>query len=304
MLAVVLLCGPVQALDRALLVGIEHYRDPDIAPLAGVGMDLQTMRAVAGWLGYTQVTVLRDRQAGLASLRRQFAQLREQAGPRDRVLIYFSGHGIRIHDDSGDEQDDGRDEALALYDFRVDAQDRVRGVLVDDELGKWIGELRAGSVLVLIDACHSGSATKAGDLFAKGPALQAKGLTWFDDLHLGERLSDWWRDPAADGDAVVIGASADYEVAYSSPQGSVFTLALAHALIDAARRGQTVTPALLRAEGERYIRERLPVVNRFRPQISGAKERRRAALPVQLPPGRDATLREIARRSAAFRVTR
>lgn len=95
----------------------------------------------------------------------------------DVVYFHFSGHGQQIADDDGDEYLDGLDEALVPFDapirpFVTDS----RGIVVpydgkkhlrDDDLGKKLIEIRrklgpGGNVLVVIDACHSGTSTRGG----------------------------------------------------------------------------------------------------------------------------------------------
>lgn len=93
----------------------------------------------------------------------------------DVVYFHFSGHGQQVADNDGDELD-GLDEALVPVD--APARNRMRNPttgewdyyngdkhLRDDDLGKILDELRIklgpkGNVMVVIDACHSGTATR------------------------------------------------------------------------------------------------------------------------------------------------
>ncbi len=76
------------------------------------------------------------------------AQLASQAGQEDVVLIFYSGHGQQQPDeDSGPARElDGLDETLVLYD----------GSLTDDEVVRAIDAIGAGTIILAIDACHSG----------------------------------------------------------------------------------------------------------------------------------------------------
>ena len=85
----------------------------------------------------------------------------------DVVYIQFSGHGQRVTDLNGDE-DDGYDEAWIPYDAK---KKYVAGVyeggnhLIDDELYDFFIRMRAilgnkGKLVVVTDACHSGSVTR------------------------------------------------------------------------------------------------------------------------------------------------
>ncbi len=76
------------------------------------------------------------------------AQIASQAGPEDVVLIFYSGHGQQQPDeDNGPARElDGLDETLVLYD----------GSLTDDEVVRAIDAIGAGTIILAIDACHSG----------------------------------------------------------------------------------------------------------------------------------------------------
>lgn len=81
----------------------------------------------------------------------------------DLFLMFFSGHGNTTPDLSGDEDNRGnaRDETLCLYDNQI----------LDDELySLWQAFAPGVRVVVLTDACHSGSVLRGGedDLTAKG----------------------------------------------------------------------------------------------------------------------------------------
>lgn len=70
------------------------------------------------------------------------------------LVIQYSGHGTQVRDTSGDEVD-GYDEALYLHD----------GVLVDDEFHALLLNIPANAlVVVLLDSCFSGTATKAAGI--------------------------------------------------------------------------------------------------------------------------------------------
>ena len=85
----------------------------------------------------------------------------------DIALLALSGHGQQTTDESGDEID-GLDEAFVPIDSPKDyVQGEYEGanLLRDDELGVLLQQLRRklgkdGQLIVLIDACHSGTSTR------------------------------------------------------------------------------------------------------------------------------------------------
>lgn len=69
----------------------------------------------------------------------------------DEVIIYWTGHGARCSDTSGDEKD-GYDETLVLYDSK---RDDPQTQLIDDDFGRWVQNLSGRKVLFILDSCHS-----------------------------------------------------------------------------------------------------------------------------------------------------
>lgn len=94
-------------------------------------------------------------------------QLVAKAKPGDIAIFHFSGHGQQAADDNNDEVD-GYDEAIVPFDSPKHYQSGVYegGKLIrDEELGSILNDLRSklgpqGHLLTLIDACHSGTATR------------------------------------------------------------------------------------------------------------------------------------------------
>jgi len=88
----------------------------------------------------------------------------------DVVLFHFSGHGQQIIDINNDEAD-GYDEALVCYNAEAYWEEEgYKGEehFTDDDLSKLLNELRIkigskGSVLVMIDACYSGTISRGNE---------------------------------------------------------------------------------------------------------------------------------------------
>ena len=113
------------------------------------------------------ITVLVNGQATKAAIRDAFSGLLAVVAPGDVVYVHFSGHGQQVVDTDGDEED-GLDEAFVPIDA---GRKYVKGVyegenhILDDELNLWLAELkgavgRAGRVMFVMDACHSGDSTR------------------------------------------------------------------------------------------------------------------------------------------------
>lgn len=116
----------------------------------------------------SNITTLIDNQATKQGIENAFTALAKRIKKGDIVVIHYSGHGQQIFDDNGDEVD-GLDEAIVPYDAFVKYTNNYKGEkhLRDDELGNIIANFRNklgenGQLLVILDSCHSGSATRGG----------------------------------------------------------------------------------------------------------------------------------------------
>jgi len=142
-----------------LFIGIGHYMDRRIRCLSATSNDAAGLHEVmmkrceldAGYL-------LADEQATLTNIRHAISvTLAEQTGPGDVVFIFWSGMGTRCAEESGDEEEDGFDEALVPYDGVLDNLDTIRSTMViDDVLARWLQELDGRKVILMLDACHAG----------------------------------------------------------------------------------------------------------------------------------------------------
>ena len=109
---------PVNAENRALLIGLGQYERKEFN-LPGVNTDIEGIKRVCVLLGYkpNQIKTLQNSQATLAGIQKAIQEwLIDGVTKEDKVLFYFSGHGTRIKDQNGDEED-GMDEILTTYDF-------------------------------------------------------------------------------------------------------------------------------------------------------------------------------------------
>lgn len=118
----------------------------------------------------SDIIVLANSDATRKAIEEAFERLEESVSAGDIVYIHFSGHGQQVTDIDGDEPD-GLDEAFIPYDAgKVYSCGVYEGEnhIIDDDLNVWLSELKAavgrnGMVLVSIDACHSGDATRGND---------------------------------------------------------------------------------------------------------------------------------------------
>lgn len=146
---------------RALLIGINQYKA--VPKLQGSLNDIDTMRQIllTRW-GFSekQITVVTDGGATRAGILAALDRLVRETGPNDTVYVHYSGHGSQVEDLNGDEADDHLDETLVPQDGRSGNIPDI----TDDELDAIFAKMRAKKALIVLDSCHSGTATRSLDI--------------------------------------------------------------------------------------------------------------------------------------------
>jgi len=284
---------PSLAADRALLVGVGDFLDPRIGDLPGIELDLEIMTEVAGTLDFApdHTRVLFDGDAATANVEREIRSwLIDGTGPGDRVLLYISTHGTRVPDTNRDESD-AADEVLLMRDSRVvrrgDLPPTIEPVLLDDHISTLLDEMSDREVLVLVDACHSGTVTKGLHLGTETLQTRSLGTQQVVEkffFYPGMPVTGKDLGPAIDtgtdrrsmANYVAISAAQDDEKSLASPQGSYFTLGLLEGVKQAAEQGRSLTPKALSEFAGEYIRSQLEETGHnsrlFHPNLTGGAE--------------------------------
>jgi hypothetical protein len=269
--------------NRALLIGVGEYQS-GIRSLPGIPADLNNMRRAAALMGYRkdQIKVLENDAATYDGIRQAIhSHLVQGVTAEDRVLFYFSGHGSYVKDQNGDEAD-GVDEALVPYDASVlypDSVPQQQAFVIDDELNQWLSQIPSQQLMVLIDACHSGSATRnVKQHVIDGVAYVAK-FHDYPGMAKPERFGDTREmtpfsalDQQQSARWVGLSASADHEDAQATVQGSFFTRGLLAHLEQQSQRQSSVTPKGLRAGIDAYIKAEVPEGLWHTPQLSSSEQ--------------------------------
>jgi len=212
------------ATKRTLLVGISDYgnamEDPDKwANISGAN-DVQLLSPLFSEHGYT-VTSLVDSLATHANITKALEQLAQDSNNGDKVYIHFSMHGQPFEDLNGDEED-GWDEALIPVDAQMQYSEGVydgKNHLLDDELEIYFNDIRGkigpnGHLYVILDACHSGTASRGDDDHIRGTR---EGFTRSGKEYNPDRTketNDYFTIDTADGQSpvTIIEACRSYQV--------------------------------------------------------------------------------------------
>ncbi|NJR78881.1 hypothetical protein HBH26_09810 [Sphingomonas sp. 36D10-4-7] len=156
------LVSPVAAETRALLVGVWKFESPMLKDLAGPEHDLAAMETLVRAEGARDVTVLRNDQVSRTTVETAIHALGLRSKPGDWIVLYYSGHGAEADAAVRGTRDGDRDQFLPLA--RFDPADPER-YIVDKDFYAWLSRYVPGSVKVLMmaDACHSGTLNRSAD---------------------------------------------------------------------------------------------------------------------------------------------
>lgn len=158
---------------RALVIGLGQQEDKEWNKINGD----KDVPYVLGYLknaGFKSITTLINQKATKAGIVAGFKKMVSVSKPGDIVYVHYSGHGQQMTDIHNDEAD-GLDECWIPYDaYRFAcAKDHGEKHLTDDEINFYLNAIRKkvgnkGKILVAIDACHSGDATRGEEEVVRG----------------------------------------------------------------------------------------------------------------------------------------
>jgi hypothetical protein len=150
-----------QMTKRALCIGINDYPGTDF-DLSGCVNDAHDWARALTQRGFSVQKMFNNKATG-TQLRHAIQSLVTGAEKGDSLVIQYSGHGSFVPDLDGDEPD-GNDECLCPYDVGTN------GPITDDELHALFAHATKGvKVLMISDACHSGTLTRFAPMITPTP---------------------------------------------------------------------------------------------------------------------------------------
>lgn len=166
----------------ALLVGASKYPSLDSRlQLEGPVNDVELMRHVlTNRFGAKAKNICRlsdaddaDAAPTFDNIEREIMRIAAQARRGDHVLIYLAGHGTQAPDSRSEPDEvDGLDELFLPRDVGVwnGRSGQVANAISDDRLGDWLTRIRHSGafVLLVVDACHSGTVSRSDGPVARG----------------------------------------------------------------------------------------------------------------------------------------
>lgn len=266
---------PAHAASKALLIGVGKYTLPN-NDLPGIDLDIENMKHVAKVMGFApgDTKVLFDEQATYAAVKSTLATwLRDGVGPNDRVLIYFSGHGTRVHDPRPNSPS-GIDDALVMHDVKtakIDGHGTLTNVLLGYEFGEALAAIPSKHILVLVDACHSGTATRTLALGNRRLGEGSATIKFLNYPGAPTGKTRGIRPHVGTENYAAVSAARDDEYAIATEHGGLFTLAVLDSIDEASRGGKRPTVADLRNSTTAYIEKHTDEQSRHHPVADGNK---------------------------------
>lgn len=193
---------------RALVIGIDNYRNPQAAPpLDGALADAHDLVGAMRSGGVRDLTMLLDQEATRSAVETALVGLAQRAQPDDLVLITFAGHGAREPERITGSEPDRMDEVFLLWGFDTSGPGTLERI-IDDEMNVWLGRIAktGAQTLFLTDSCFGGGLTKAMD--PRGRGLKTRGLKRVDRPEL-VRSGTYYIDPRQDRLAPAAGIPTD-----------------------------------------------------------------------------------------------
>ena len=157
---------------RALVICVSEQEDKSWGAINAKN-DLDYVEKILEGSGYAgDMSIVAGKNATKPGILAAFDSLTCRCRPGDLVYIHFSGHGQRMLDVDGDESrrnvKDKYDESWIPYDAYMECCENDKGEkhLSDDEIAILLAGIKkvvgvSGQILVVVDACHSGGATRS-----------------------------------------------------------------------------------------------------------------------------------------------
>ncbi len=294
-----------RAESRALLIGINEY--VAVPDLRGALNDIELVRGILiDRFGFaaSDIEMIVDDDATREGILLGLDRLAERTNPGDIVYLHYSGHGSQVADFDGDEAD-GRDETLIAQDGRTPGVPDI----TDDELGDKLAAIPAETLVVVLDSCHSGTATRSLGALSVGTdllgGLRPRFVPADDrlDLYRGLRR-DGTRTrsvvPLATSGHVLLTGAAFNEEALDGPVDSKLHGLFSYALAQTLRRSAPdATPSQVFSQvGREFerIRAQLSLRKMPNPQLEAEADRLEAPLfPAPSTPAPGAPPADLAR---------
>lgn len=243
--------APLFTEGHALLIGVSAYHNlRRLGKTTSDAKDLYALLTDPACAGYppTNVALLLDEQVTKAAISDKLDWLACRAGPEDTVAIFFSGHGA--------QRVGGFEPGEYLCPVEADWYNLRSTAISTDEFTNALRAIRAGRVVVFLDACHSGG---VGEPKEAAPQVKA-GLS-----------EDTYARLAEGRGRVIVASCRPDEVSWELPEmrNGLFT----HYLLEALRGAAVSADGTVRIfDLFDYVSQRVPQHKPQHPLFKGEME--------------------------------
>jgi hypothetical protein len=218
---------------KALCVGINDYPGTN-NDLRGCVNDAKIWGQLLNSNYGFNVKSLFDSQVKHSVFTEMFGNYVSDSKSGDSIVITFSGHGTNVPDLSGDE-DDGRDEALCLYD----------GLLIDDAIRDTLKNLNPEAKLTIIsDSCHSGTVTRSFlSMMNKNDHPHPRYMPFEDSVNSfsSHKKAKKIFKPEEDMNEILISGCLPHEYSYDARIGGQFRGAMSYYAVEILKKYPSIT---------------------------------------------------------------
>ncbi len=291
--------------DRALIIGLSKYLDPALfsprpasldVPTVDLDIEMATKIALKSGVQNKHIRILKNEDATAWMIKDAIKNwLIGETQPDDRLFLFYSGHGVKAYDESGDEED-YLDEALLAYDAFFAKQEtgrQLRGVVLDDDLYKLFQLAPDTKKYVFIDACFGAGLFRGFEdaglkgvyneyAFKRAKLKSEQYSREFEEYRKNATIQSdatrsWSRRsrkvPVKEEFAPIAGlvfltAAGEKEKAWHSDNGGLFTRAVFSGIVENTIEG-LVTPISLKDFATEYIQNNAGLKHIQRPQLQG-----------------------------------
>lgn len=174
----VLFSSPSYAENKAILIGISQYSDPDMNDLAYADEDVKAFHSVlVDFAGYkpSDIAMLLNSRATKKEISDAIvnAVKKSQKQPLNHFILMFAGHGVPAN-----IQSSKTNSFLAPHDAEINQffYEGESGIISNETfinrawLVKQLSSIKAKQIIIILDSCYSG-AKDFGELFAQNLGL-------------------------------------------------------------------------------------------------------------------------------------
>lgn len=265
-----------------IVVGIDDYRH--LSSLHGAVNDARDIADALRVSGARDLTVMIDGEATREAVIQAWRDYAARGQPGDTLFVSFAGHGAQFDEVEIGSESDGQDEAFLFGEFPTEGVVDSH-YLRDDDIASLIEEAGHMTVVMVADACHSGTMTRSID-----PRVGARSVRLADvgaaTISPPPDLSPPTTDLEEAENVVFFGAVRDNELAEETRIDGQVRGALSYSVASALRGAADVDGdgGLSKQELEQYVRASVRQImqGRQHPQIFPAGRPRSALIPPSL----------------------